>query len=371
MGLEQQREIPYQEAAASWYDSVYLPAVEIIRRRGMLRDFPNRTETDLYLWIAEHHAALQEWLGWEIEPETAAADLETHHSPTSVRRVARWGERLLTAVTPDELRAGPPPGTWRGEATDRLFFDILVALDGSEGGWIALEQALLIAQREGARLQGLHVVADESELENEQTGEIQARFDWRCGELGVTGRLAVRVGEAAHEICDGARWAHLVVAHLAHPPAPHRLARLSSGFRTLVRRCPRPILAVPGNPSPLNKILLAYDGSPKAREALYIAAYAACRWGTDLIGVTVDEKGDGSSDTVNMALAYLNSRGVHVLWESTEGPVAPAILTVALEQDVDLLMMGGYGASPLVEVVLGSVVDKVLRESTRPILVCR
>jgi nucleotide-binding universal stress UspA family protein len=33
--------------------------------------------------------------------------------------------------------------------------------------------------------------------------------------------------------------------------------------------------------------------------------------------------------------------------------------------------MGGYGFSPLVEVVLGSAVDQVLRESSRPVLVCR
>jgi len=33
--------------------------------------------------------------------------------------------------------------------------------------------------------------------------------------------------------------------------------------------------------------------------------------------------------------------------------------------------MGGYGASPVVEVVLGSVVDQVLRESHKAMLVCR
>ncbi|HFE66930.1 MAG TPA: hypothetical protein ENJ93_06675, partial [Chloroflexi bacterium] len=31
LGLEQQREIPYEEAAASWYDHVYLPVVQMVR----------------------------------------------------------------------------------------------------------------------------------------------------------------------------------------------------------------------------------------------------------------------------------------------------------------------------------------------------
>ncbi|MEZ4555056.1 MAG: hypothetical protein R2854_01145 [Caldilineaceae bacterium] len=33
----------------SWYDTVYMPMVEAIRRYGVLEHFPTRTETDLYL----------------------------------------------------------------------------------------------------------------------------------------------------------------------------------------------------------------------------------------------------------------------------------------------------------------------------------
>ncbi len=55
LGIEAQREIPYSAAVASWYDRVYLPTVEAVRSTDALRDFPNRTEADLYLWITEHH----------------------------------------------------------------------------------------------------------------------------------------------------------------------------------------------------------------------------------------------------------------------------------------------------------------------------
>lgn len=55
LGTEQNREISYPEAVASWYDRVYLPTIEVIRKTGALRDFPNRTEADLYLWTTEHH----------------------------------------------------------------------------------------------------------------------------------------------------------------------------------------------------------------------------------------------------------------------------------------------------------------------------
>ncbi len=369
LGLEEEREIPYQEAVAHWHDAVYLPVVEVIRQRGMLRDFPGRTETDLYLWLAEHRAALQESLGWEIGPEAAAADLATQASSRPGRVAAQLG-RLLDLVTPGELRAGPPPGAWRQGLADRLFAEILVPLDGSEDAWLALEQALIIAQRENAQLHGLHVVAQESQRDGERARAIRARFDWRCGEVGVQGKLVARAGPVAQQICDSARWAHLVVVHLAHPPAPQPLARLGSGFRALIRRCPRPILAVPGEASPAGKLLLAYDGGPKAEEALFVAAYAAGRWGAELVGVTVAEKGV-LPEIGDRALSYLESRGVHAHWVQEQGPVAEAILNAAQEHSADLLLVGGYGHGPLIEVVLGSAVDQVLRESVRPVLVCR
>jgi nucleotide-binding universal stress UspA family protein len=53
------------------------------------------------------------------------------------------------------------------------------------------------------------------------------------------------------------------------------------------------------------------------------------------------------------------------------GPAAQAILTTASVVRNDLIIMGGYGRAPVLEVVLGSVVDEVLRTSRRPMLICR
>lgn len=83
----------------------------------------------------------------------------------------------------------------------------------------------------------------------------------------------IEVGELERRICERALWTDLVVVNLAHPPAPRPLARLSSGFGTLIRRCPRPVLTVPRAASEMRRALLAYDGSPKAKEALFGATY--------------------------------------------------------------------------------------------------
>ncbi len=63
-----------QEAVVDWYDAVYIPLVEIIRRQKILRQFPDRTESDLYLWIIEHRWYLQEEYNTSISLEMASRD---------------------------------------------------------------------------------------------------------------------------------------------------------------------------------------------------------------------------------------------------------------------------------------------------------
>jgi nucleotide-binding universal stress UspA family protein len=376
MGLEQKREIPYEEAVTHFYDEVYLPVVQVIRQRGILQDFPRRTETDLYLWLSEHRADLEEELGWKIRPEEAAADLAAQFSPRPQRVAARVTEKLVDAVMPNELQAGPPPGQWRRERwearrDDRLFADILVAVNGEESGWYALDQALGVARREEARLHGLHVVSSEMQRSSEEAQAVQAKFNQRCEEAGIPGELVIEVGGVARNICERGRWNDLVVLSLSYPPAPQPIARLGSGLSTLLRRCPRPVLAVPESSSHLDRALLAYDGSPKADEALFVAAYLSGQWNIPLVVVTVIEMGRTTSGTLARAQEYLETHGVQAAFVKETGPVAEAILKMADEHQSDLIIIGGYGHGPVLEVVLGSGVDQVLRASRRPMLICR
>jgi len=376
MGLEQKREIPYEEAVAHWYDEVYLPVVRVIRERGILRDFPGRTETDLYLWLSEHRAALEEELGWEIEPEAAAADLAAQFSPKPQRVVARVGEKLLDAVTPDELGPTPPPGQWRRERlaarrANRLFADVLVAINGDKAGWCALEHALFIARHEGARVHALHVVTSEAERESESVRAVHAEFNRRCAVAGIPGELVIETGGIPRRICERARWTDLAILSLTYPPGPQPIARLGSGLSAIIRRCPRPVLTVPGTPPHLHRALLAYDGSPKSEEALFVAAYLSVRWNIPLVVVTVIETGRATSETLERARSYLTARGGQATFVKESGSVAEAIMRTAEDQECDLTIMGGYGFSPVLEVVLGSAVDQVLRTVRRPVLICR
>jgi nucleotide-binding universal stress UspA family protein len=368
---EQGHDLGDRDVLANWYDHEYLPVVNVIRERGMLRDFPGRTETDLYVWMAEHSAELRDELGWSVKPSEVVADLAEKFSP----RRQRLSRRLFNLVIPDSLVDGPEAGAWRKEKLEdryvnRLFERILVPVSGELIGWVGLDQAAEVARREWGELLGLHALPNESARNSQAAQEVREEFSRRCEGLKLPGSLALEVGEVAAKICERAALADLVVLNLAHPPGSGPLARLGSGFRTIIRRSPRPILAVPGRVSAMQRLLLAYDGSSKAKEALFVATYMAGEWRSALTVLTAAE-GDVEYDVLQYVRKYLEFHEVNAEFVEARGSAANAILATAAERECDLILMGGYGAHPVVEVVLGSSVDWVLREAQQPILICR
>jgi hypothetical protein len=127
LGEQRQKEVPYEQALASWYDTVYMPLVEIIRQKWILKDFRGRTETDLYLWIIEHYWYLAHQSDQEdISLEEAAEDYREEFSQLPVKRVVnifRKAARSMTGGTEpvnDSNKPGSTPNTidQEGEIND-------------------------------------------------------------------------------------------------------------------------------------------------------------------------------------------------------------------------------------------------------------
>ncbi len=94
LGLEQQRFIAEDEAVQSWYDTVYLPLIKIIREQEILKEFPRRTEADLYLWIMDHLHFLRE-RQQEITAEEAAEHFAEVYSERPLKRALSVVQELL------------------------------------------------------------------------------------------------------------------------------------------------------------------------------------------------------------------------------------------------------------------------------------
>ena len=79
--------ITFKETSLIWYDNIYLPAIEIIKNYGILEKFPNRTKTDLYIWINEHKRYLSLKYGREVVIKFAAKDFLYRYSKNPFRRL--------------------------------------------------------------------------------------------------------------------------------------------------------------------------------------------------------------------------------------------------------------------------------------------
>ena len=371
MGIDFQRPVNNEEAVTHWYDHVYSPVIEIINCQSILHEFPGRTETDLYLWIAENRRELEQEFGFPIRTESLVSYLTEEYGQGWVSKL---GGKLLELVIPERLESGPPAGRWRGQvnsrADDRLFAELLTPINGQEDGWCALEQALVVARREGAILHGLHVLPGE-ETETPDLQAMQAEFQRRCSDSGVQGNLVISQGEIVDQTIRRAIATDLVVVNLSYPPGEQPISRLQSGFRNLINRCPRPVLATPQTISPLSHALLAFDNSAKAREALFVATYLVKKWGIPLDVVSVEDGNRINGDTLEEAKAYLQKHGVQAGFSLESGDPGEALLQTCERQACDLIIMGGYGLNPVLEIMLGSTVDKVLRQSNVPSLICR
>lgn len=352
MGLDQDRPIPYEEAVAHWYDTVYRPVVDAIRDRGLLHGFEGRTETDLYLWLSEHRGRLHEELGWELPSEQVAQGMAGGPLVPSDRQGAVL-ERL--AATPLEERSRL-----------RIADGLLVVLPGS-GEDATLDQALMLARREGARIYGVRV--SDAVPGDEERERLRERFLARCREAGVPGQLAFASGDPLARVLERAGWVDVLVANLVHDRPAGGKARLDRRLRPLLRRSPRPLLAVTGAATEMHRPLLAYDGGTQAEAALFATAYGAVKWGQHPVVISIEELGRGAADTLARAREYLERFGVQADYVLAHGAVAPTLVRVATERGCDLIVMGSYKYHRWLEDVFGGVPEQVLQLASVPVLI--
>lgn len=348
---EKKMSISLQAAAADWYDTLYIPLAEAIRDRELLQWFPGRTITDLYIWISENRAALEKELGWELRSDAAATDLILKRSIAS------------------------ESGSWRkartiARYTDHLFEDILIPLSGQEESWDALYQGIVIAKRENARLHGLHIARTREEADSSEAQEVKERFEKVCKNAGIHGSLAIDVGDITQRIIERAIVTDLVVAKLVNPPGSG-LSVLNSPFRAMIEKSSRPLLMVPQGATPFTRALLAFDGSELAKEALFVTAYLAEIWKTEVTVFTARHDGNLKEDVQDYARRYFELHEVEAKYIISTQKSPRHLPDIAAEYNADLILMGSHSGNKLQQVLMGSMVDVTLRESSIPTLVCR
>jgi nucleotide-binding universal stress UspA family protein len=275
---------------------------------------------------------------------------------------------------------------------------ILATLDGSQHADAALEYALWLAGRLRATVMGLHVIdivsiegsffhdvsgslgfepyldfsAKMREALQERGRVLLETFTARCRERGVPCDTALPMGVIANEICDHARTADLVVVGHRGVNEQFSTGLLGATTESVARKSPKPVLVSPMQFQEIRRPLLAYDGSQRASAAMHAAAELVSALGIPLTVVHVAREGATADGRVlEEARRYLQAYGLELNCVAISGPPHQRIVDMLRDRGYDLLFIGAYGHSKIIEMVLGSTTEYVLRNSPCPVFLAR
>jgi hypothetical protein len=119
-------EVPFEEAAASWYDNVYSPLVELIVEQQLLENFPGRSEADLYLWIIEYEWFVREAYRNEFSFQVVSRQFRERFTDSPSRKLVNilkksvWVNNLILEQERQEFEARTQLTELRPESQVRL-----------------------------------------------------------------------------------------------------------------------------------------------------------------------------------------------------------------------------------------------------------
>ncbi len=91
------RELSLEQAAHSWYNNLYKPAVTIIKEEGLLNRFPGRTKSDLYVWTIKHWDLLKKRYGEQFSMKEAMQDYSRRFGVPLGRRILNFFRQLFAS----------------------------------------------------------------------------------------------------------------------------------------------------------------------------------------------------------------------------------------------------------------------------------
>ncbi|HEY2211530.1 MAG TPA: universal stress protein [Bradyrhizobium sp.] len=159
-------------------------------------------------------------------------------------------------------------------------------------------------------------------------------------------------------------------------PEPDRATFDNTIAQEILFQSGGPVLFIPythKGPFEPRRIGIAWDGSHVAARALRDAAPFLSRLSrTDAITIMcLNEEQVPADATSAMLAAHLGRHGLTARIErmsAGRSEIQPAILSIAADTGLDLIVMGGYGHSRLQERVLGGVTRGMLQSMTVPTL---
>lgn len=95
LSIIDETEMLFQEAVAAWFEMIYLPTIQIIHDSTLLKDFPGRTEADLFVWLSLYRENLETVYGKCTNLADLAQILADKYKEGSIDKMVRQVRGLL------------------------------------------------------------------------------------------------------------------------------------------------------------------------------------------------------------------------------------------------------------------------------------
>lgn len=289
-----------------------------------------------------------------------------------------------------------PAGVEAVRPTETVSFDrLLVPLDGSPLAEQAISVAETICHAWGARLTLVSVLQDKRVRRwfGQQIKQVERRIDelaereeyleqtgWRLNNAGIETECAI-VGGAAADAIHGLsidQNVDLIVMSTRGRAGVERWV-LGSVANKVVQLSATPVLLLrPGGAwrsrtSQFKRILATLDGSPAAEQVLPFTRALAGKFESKVILLAVadapeaEEYGRSMQTYLDGVVGQLRQAGLNAEALVTGSEPVQTILNVSESEAIDLIMIATHGRGGLDRLMVGSVADRVVQNTTAPV----
>jgi nucleotide-binding universal stress UspA family protein len=167
--------------------------------------------------------------------------------------------------------------------------------------------------------------------------------------------------------------ADLIVLGKRGEAADFASGHLGANVDRIVRSSTKPCLVTPREFAPLERLLVAYDGSPTGQRLLTFLAHTPSLKPLDihLLMAVRSESDPSAAQALAEAVALLQQAGIEPKVSQPVGDPEQAIAQYIEAHSISLLLMGAYGHRRVRHLVIGSTTIQLLRSSQIPLLMLR
>ena len=270
-----------------------------------------------------------------------------------------------------------------------LYKDILLYIDDGASNAARVAEVFALAREHGARVTGVTLaalkpakvrVSGANALKDISDQCAQQRLDEfmesaRIAEISAATHIIYGgQSESARKIAQYARNFDLVVLRQVNPDRENA-ALVEEVSEQVILLSGRPVFFMPyigAHRIPCKKAAIAWDGTPAASRALHDALPMLVSMSEVMILIIEGKKKTARGELLADDLTrHLKNHGVNAIVNRRTADnldVPTIILNEMADNDIDILIMGGYGTPNLRQKIFGGVTRTLLESMTVPVL---